>query len=37
MSKVVLVELEWKYFPENYLEEPISIASSRLLRGCYVS
>jgi len=26
MSKVVTVQLEWKYSPETYLEEPISIS-----------
>lgn len=26
MSKIVSVQLEWKYFPETYLEEPISIS-----------
>jgi hypothetical protein len=25
MSKVISVQLEWKYFPESYLEEPILI------------
>ncbi|AEJ01501.1 putative ferric uptake regulation protein [Nitrosomonas sp. Is79A3] len=25
MSKVITVQLEWKYSPENYLEEPIAI------------
>jgi len=25
MSQVITVQLEWKYLPENYLEEPISI------------
>ena len=25
MSKIVSVQLEWKYSPETYLEEPISI------------
>lgn len=26
MSKVIVVQLEWKYTPENYIEEPISIS-----------